>query len=112
MLSWGIESQRGSSILMQTPNSQKLHPLLEEISTTPASPWKVYLWFIANYDVILHGIWYVVNEKLQISPFRHSDEACSGPGRNPVLDVLPLHYADPLRTRENGFPGNVTVKEI
>lgn len=64
----------------------------------PNNSWRVYLWLVANEDFILHGVWYVVNEKLQISPFRHLDEARSGPGGNPVLHILPLHDGDPLRT--------------
>lgn len=40
-------------------------------------------------------MWYVVNEKLQVSPLGHPDEARSCPGRNAVLNVPPLHHNDP-----------------
>lgn len=61
----------------------------------------LHLWLIANQDFILHGIRYVVNEKLQISPFRHPDEPRSCPGRNAVLNVLPFHHNDSLGGQED-----------
>ena len=56
----------------------------------------VYLWFIANKDVVVHGLWDVVDDELQVGSFWYVDETHAGPRRTAIQGIRPLHHRHTL----------------
>lgn len=56
----------------------------------------LYLWFITNKNIIVHGLWDVVDVELQVGSFRHVNEAHTSPRWTAIQWERPRYHRHAL----------------